>query len=200
MRSKQICLQFHSFPSTHLFAPRIRVTFTIADLQSLTEEDDYNDPALDDEFEEGSQGRSNRGESSSNDPSAEEDVEPAYPARLNVTIEKSGKGAMHIETVSQDGLIQIENVSYFRKPELAEANSAEKDWARQNLYIGPPFRNLDSDLQMMLERYLDERGVNAELAMFVPEYIDFKEQREYVTWLKGKRRSYCSRQDTKDPC
>jgi complement component 1 Q subcomponent-binding protein len=181
MRSKSIPLKVIPSPLT---CARIRVTFTIADLQSLTEEDDYNDPALDDELDEGSQGRSNRGESSSNDPS-DEDVEPAYPARLNVTIEKPGKGAMHIETVSQDGLIQIENVSYFRKPELADANTAEKDWARQNLYIGPPFRNLDSDLQMMLERYLDERGVNAELAMFVPEYIDFKEQREYVTWLKG---------------
>ena len=38
----------------------------------------------------------------------------------------------------------------------------------------------------MLERYLDERGINTELALWVPEYIDFKEQREYIDWLSSR--------------
>ena len=38
----------------------------------------------------------------------------------------------------------------------------------------------------MLERYLDERGVNSQLATFVPDYVDYKEQREYVQWLESK--------------
>jgi complement component 1 Q subcomponent-binding protein len=58
--------------------------------------------------------------------------------------------------------------------------------ARQHVYAGPPFGNLDSDLQAMLERYLDERGINAQLATFVPDYIDYKEQREYVQWLESE--------------
>ena len=43
---------------------------------------------------------------------------------------------------------------------------------------------LDVD-RMLLERYLDERGVNTALAIFVPDYIDMKEQKEYVRWLEN---------------
>ena len=115
-----------------------------------------------------------------------EEEEPSFPARLNVMIEKAGKGTLQIETTAQDGEIAIDNVYYFKDAELADAKTAELDWKRRNLYEGPPFANLDEDLQVLLERYLDERGVNTALAMWVPEYIDFKEQREYLNWLSSK--------------
>jgi complement component 1 Q subcomponent-binding protein len=53
------------------------------------------------------------------------------------------------------------------------------------MYAGPPFGNLDEDLQVLFERYLDERGINTSLALFVPDYIDFKEQKEYLSWLEN---------------
>lgn len=112
--------------------------------------------------------------------------EPSFPARVNVMIEKKGKGTLQIETTAQDGEIVIDNVYYFANTELADAQTAELDWKRRNLYEGPPFANLDEDLQVLLERYLDERGVNPALALWVPEYIDFKEQREYLNWLSSK--------------
>lgn len=118
-------------------------------------------------------------------PRGEED-EPSFPARVNVMIEKVGKGTLQIETTAQDGEIVIDNVYFFKNAELADAKTAELDWKRRNLYEGPPFANLDEDLQVLLERYLDERGVNTALAMWVPEYIDFKEQREYLNWLSSK--------------
>lgn len=115
--------------------------------------------------------------------------EPSFPARVNVTIEKAGKpGAMQIETIAQDGEIVIDNIYYFPKAELADAKTADLDWSRRNLYTGPPFGNLDEDLQVLLEKFLDERGVNTALALWVPEYIDFKEQREYLSWLSSKPR------------
>lgn len=117
---------------------------------------------------------------------SEEDDEPTFPARVNVMIEKAGRGTLQIETTAQDGNIAIDNVYYFRDAELADAKTAELDWKRRNLYEGPPFGNLDEDLQVLLERYLDERGVNTALAMWVPEYIDFKEQREYLDWLSSE--------------
>lgn len=80
------------------------------------------------------------------------DFEPSFPARVNVTVEKPGNGALLIQSVAQDGLFQIEEVSYFSQPELAHAQTAEKDWSRQSLYAGPPFENLDEDLQTFLER------------------------------------------------
>lgn len=116
----------------------------------------------------------------------DQNQEPSFPARVNITIEKPGKGAMQIETVAQDGEIDIENVYYFTKGELADAKTAELDWSKRNLYSGPPFGNLDEELQILLERYLDERGINTAMALWVPEYIDFKEQREYLDWLSSK--------------
>ena len=112
--------------------------------------------------------------------------EPSFPARVNVVIEKPGKGTLQIETTAQDGEIAIDNVYFFKDGALADAKTAELDWKRKDLYEGPPFGNLDEDLQVLLERYLDERGVNTALALWVPEYIDFKEQREYLGWLESE--------------
>lgn len=200
------CEQF-LLPGTNICDVSIRVTFTVADLQNLSESEQLGDEALEDELDgiEDSQSRGavNKGRDGnikvapedrvapSDQPEGaeegfEDENEPSYPARVNVTIEKPGKGAVHVETVAQDGLIQIENVSYFVKPELANAQTAEKEWSRQSLYSGPPFGNLDEDLQLLFERYLDERGIDNGLATFIPDYVDFKEQKEYVGWLSSK--------------
>ena len=120
-------------------------------------------------------------------PSSEEvAAEPGFPTRINVTIQKPGRGCMRVETIAEDGVIQIDNVYYYQNAELADAQTADLDWAKRNVYAGPPFGNLDEDLQVLLERYLDERGINTSLALFVPDYVDFKEQREYLRWLSGK--------------
>lgn len=205
-----------------LISSRIRVSFSIADLNAMDQDqDDFGeDKALYDEdpgeIPESAQsggantkGIINQGKMkdgnikvapedsiapadreelmddespSGGDPSAE----PSFPARVNVMIEKKGRGTLQIETTAQDGEIVIDNVCYFTNTELADAQTAELDWKRRNLYEGPPFGNLDEDLQVLLERYLDERGVNTALALWVPEYIDFKEQREYLNWLSSK--------------
>ena len=120
-------------------------------------------------------------------PSGEEGAEePSIPMRVNVTIQKPGKGCMQVETIAEDGMIQIDNVFYYQDAELADAQTADLNWSKRNLYAGPPFGNLDEDLQVLLERYLDERGINTSLALFVPDYVDFKEQREYLNWLSSK--------------
>lgn len=107
----------------------------------------------------------------------------SFPARVNIIIEKANKGAMAVETIAQDGQVIIDNVYYYKDAALAHAKTAEVSHKRQELYVGPPFGNLDEDLQVVLERYLDERGINTALALFVPDYIDMKEQKEYLTWL-----------------
>lgn len=201
---------------------RIRVTFSIADLNAMEQDPDQysDDNAQYDEPEEDvvpetqsggaqskgtiNQGRAkdgnfdvvpedrvgavNQSEARGDESASEDDPnqEPSFPARINVIIEKAGKGALQVETIAQDGEISIENVSYFPQAELADANTAELDWSKRNIYSGPPFGNLDEDLQMLLERYLDERGINTALALWVPEYIDFKEQREYLRWLSSE--------------
>lgn len=117
----------------------------------------------------------------------EEQQEASFPAHVHVRVTRDGhKGALAIEAVAQDGDMVIENVFFYSQAELADAKTAELDWKRRNLYTGPPFGNLDEDLQILLERYLDERGINTSMALFVPDYIDYKEQKEYVRWLGRK--------------
>jgi len=184
---------------------RIRITFSIADLNSIDPEAyaedkaqyDEDDDLLPSDLQSGAQSKGTQaGAASENSvsPSDQEDMdgessgvadeEPSFPARMNITIEKDGAtGALQVETVAQDGVINIENVYYFKQSELADAKTAEQDWSRRLMYTGPPYGNLDQDLQVLLERYLDERGINTALALWVPEYIDFKEQKEYLHWL-----------------
>lgn len=114
-----------------------------------------------------------------------DEQEQSFPARVNVVVTKPGKGALAIECIAQDGMIVIENTYYYADAAHAIAKTPEKMAERQDMYVGPPFSNLDEDLQVLLERYLEERGVNAALAIFVPDYIDMKEQREYLRWLSN---------------
>jgi complement component 1 Q subcomponent-binding protein len=39
------------------------------------------------------------------------------------------------------------------------------------------FDHLDTNVQEEFERYLDERGIGGDLALFVPEYAEYKEQK-----------------------
>lgn len=200
---------------------RIRISFTIADLSAMNEDDQYGDDNAQFDEEEShlsnnqsggaqSKGTIDQGQTldgnlnvtpedrvapadqtndespGAEDANSEEDPEPAFPSRINVTIEKTGKGALRIDATAEDGQISVHNVLFYPKSELASAETAELDWSASELYSGPPFGNLDQDLQLLLERYLDERGINTELALWIPDYIDFKEQREYVNWLSSK--------------
>ena len=115
--------------------------------------------------------------------SEEQSQEPSFPAHVHVTIERPGKGALQIETIAQDGLMVIDSVLYYKDAKLLEPKTPEQETAAFKAYTGPPFGNLDEDLQVLFERYLDERGINTTLALFIPEYIDFKEQKEYLSWL-----------------
>ncbi|TAQ85844.1 hypothetical protein B7494_g5849 [Chlorociboria aeruginascens] len=168
---------------------KIRISFSIADLNSYDAESDFPDRALGDE--EDQDGANQEDKQASEDAAAEadgEEVEPeeiAFEARASIVIEKPGKGALSIETTAQNGQIIIDNVYYYADATHATAKTAEKALERMNKYLGPPFANLDEDLQILIDRYLDERGINSALAVFIPDYIDMKEQKEYTTWLSN---------------
>lgn len=172
---------------------KITVSFSIAD---ITNYDPYNeDPALEDEEDlaeelpnSGKQGtRQNPEEDLDEDAEQEFDEEPAAPINLSILIEKPGKtpGALNIDATAQDGNVVVENLFYFEDAAVAKVESPEAAQRRADVYPGPPFGSLDDDLQVIVERFLEERGVNQSLAVFVPDYVDVKEQREYVRWLSN---------------
>jgi len=141
----------------------IRVMFSIVDVENETPE-----------FEEEENGSG----------SEDEGAGSIFPVRCSVTITKPN-GAMSIEAVAQDGVFSIENISFYKDAALATDLTPEADWKRRSLYIGPQFEHLDVSVQEELEKYLLERGIGEELALFVPEYAEWKEQKEYVGWLKN---------------
>ncbi|KAF8269480.1 mitochondrial glycoprotein [Lactarius quietus] len=98
-----------------------------------------------------------------------EDTEGSYPLRCSLTVTKSSvPGALSIDALATD-------------------LTAEADWKRRGLYIGPQFETLDLSLQEEFEKFLRERGINESLAFFVPEYAQYKEQKEYVGgWAKSR--------------
>ena len=116
----------------------------------------------------------------------DDSMEPGFAVRVNVTVTKPNGQALQLETIAEDGTFEIENVYHFASADLAEAKTVDKDFARQNIYAGPPFSNLDDSLQILFHRYLEERGVDTALAEFIPGYIYEKEQKEYLKWLDSK--------------
>lgn len=71
----------------------------------------------------------------------------------------------------------LDNVSYYPSVALGTELTAEADWKRRGLYLGPQFDTLDVAVQEQFERYLQERAINESLALFIPEYAELKEQK-----------------------
>jgi complement component 1 Q subcomponent-binding protein len=77
----------------------------------------------------------------------------------------------------QEGTFIVDNISFYADGKLGTELTAEADWKRRGLYIGPQFDTLDVGVQEEFEKFLQERGVNENLALFIPEYSESKEQK-----------------------
>lgn len=169
---------------------KITVTFSLADLANYDPEMYDEDTALGDEDVDGSRTPASQDARGAADLADDvEDMsgagEASIPCRLNIVIEKNGKGALNIEATAQDGGIMVDNMHYYSDASMAHSTTAEVSHKAQDVYPGPPFGSLDEDLQVLMERYLEERGITQALAVFVPDYMDMKEQKEYIAWLNN---------------
>lgn len=147
----------------------------------MEDEENFDEDAL-----QNSNKQSARSTEAEEDIESEEDIEDAAtPISLTITIEKPGKtsGVMTIDATAANGGIVVDNMHYFDDAKIAKVESPEAAHKRAEIYPGPPFGTLDDDLQVMVERYLEERGISQTLAVFVPDYVDVKEQKEYLRWL-----------------
>ncbi|GAB0132546.1 hypothetical protein EsDP_00000979 [Epichloe bromicola] len=169
---------------------KITVSFSIAD---ITNYDPYTEDAAleDEEFDESAQSpnkqANGRPEEDVDEMEDELDDEAAAPINLSIVVEKPGKtaGALNIDATAQDGNIVVENMFFYEDAKVAKIDSPESAQKRADVYPGPPFGSLDEDLQVLMERFLEERGITQALAVFVPDYVDVKEQQEYLRWLSN---------------
>lgn len=107
-------------------------------------------------------------------------------ANLNVVLEnKNTNSAISVEILFKldDGSLYIESLTPYKTAEEALSESAEAEALRQIAYHGPAFSNLDESLQTAFEDYLRSLGVNETMADFLVSYSEFKENKEYFTWL-----------------
>lgn len=107
-------------------------------------------------------------------------------ANVTVVVSKEGRSTLGFELLMniQEGSFYVDSVTPYQGDNVALPESAEADAQRDAVYHGPPFSNLDEQLQESLEVFLESRGINEDLASFIGTYSEFKENNEYVDWLK----------------
>ena len=123
----------------------------------------------------------------------DEDIEEEF----SVTVMKNGK-QLEFFCVTDGELIEIQHVQYegFEWNEGRGGEGSAEDSTEgeedvlfdeefdDNNYPGPHFEDLDKGVQDAFLSYLEERGINAELADYIIEKRIDKEQREYTSWLQ----------------
>lgn len=125
---------------------------------------------------------------------AEETVEeeesestPSFPVNLVVLVSKKegskDLGTMECSVTLEGESFFIDNVSFDQSSNLMADETAEADWQRRAMFGGPVFGELDEGLQETFHQYLEERGFDDALSDFIVNYIEFKEQKEYMRWL-----------------
>lgn len=92
-------------------------------------------------------------------------------------MQSTGPGALNIDALCQEGAFLVDNVSFYSDAAIGTDLTADADWKRRGLFIGPQFDTLDVSVQEEFERFLQERGIDERLASFVLEYSEHKEQK-----------------------
>ncbi|KAK3817081.1 MAG: mitochondrial glycoprotein [Linnemannia elongata] len=160
----------------------IKIVFSVSDINSADDEEELD---LEDDLEDNSHQGKESLSASGDDEEEGDDLESlTFPVRCLITITKPGAGSISIDTVAQDGAFIVESISNIKDSALAATSTAEADWEKRGLYSGPPFAELDENLQVEFEKYLEERQIDGDLANFVPNYVFHKDQVEYTHWLK----------------
>lgn len=146
---------------------KIQVSFHCQDtLEVVGDEDDADDDGHDSGYD-----------------SEDEIDETSSPVRFTVTVSKAGK-SLNFACFSEYGEVKIEGISTtaFSSVEHVHENQGQLP---KTEYQGPDFNELAEDLQEALVVYLDEEcGVNSDVAAFVAMASDFREELNYVDFLK----------------
>lgn len=101
------------------------------------------------------------------------DEDLKYGINFTVTIKK--KNSEMIAHCVADSTI---NVVSLKVSPVGDENDEQR-------YKGPPFENLSQAMQNALTNFLEDRKVDANLSSFILLYSQYKEQKEYVQWLKS---------------
>mmetsp|Transcript_2934 Transcript_2934/g.4259 ORF Transcript_2934/g.4259 Transcript_2934/m.4259 type:complete len:293 (-) Transcript_2934:143-1021(-) len=109
-------------------------------------------------------------------PDDEDHEEASSPVKFDVMISRAGK-VLHLSCTSENAEPMIDGVAILPSEESIEDG---------DLYRGPLLEDLPEDVKDAFDIYLQEEcGVNEDVAAFIAMYADYREQIEYINWLKG---------------
>ncbi|KAJ1725389.1 Mitochondrial acidic protein mam33 [Coemansia erecta] len=114
-----------------------------------------------------------------------EDTPEDFPICFTATFAKPGAPVLHMELECEEGEIGVDHMKFLPDEESAIAGTTEKDWARRQVYCGPIYGQLSDDLKENIDEFLAERNVDTALTLFMQDFIEYKEQGEYLNWLKS---------------
>ena len=107
--------------------------------------------------------------------------EAAVPFRFEILVSKAGNTLL-LNCISSGGETTVDGATMSTEDiETIQANGVNRDQ-----YQGPEFPELAEDLQDAFQEFVfSELGVNEDVSAFVSMYADYKEQLEYVSFLKN---------------
>lgn len=159
-------------------SPSEKVTITFNILDDITGEDD--DEYWNDEEEDEGEGESAKPSTPADSEVDDEDDddeamdEPAF--EFTASIKKGGEELVFDCEARSEVTI--------RRVLLVPSGGSVDDYSS---YMGPVFDELEPDMQTAFHDYLEARGINDDLSSFICMYSDAKEQKEFVSWMKGVR-------------
>lgn len=174
---EEIQCAVESDPPTQDVKPAGTIPFEIEDLpgiQTITLQRQYGNEEIKVEVMSGDVGDDNDEENSGSDTNS-------GGIQVNLTVSVSKGGGPFLEFICSgysDG-VSIEGMAVKQK------QTTELDAVDPLPYEGPPFNDLDENLQKGFNKYLEVRGITPSLSNYLCEYMINKESKEYTNWLKN---------------
>jgi complement component 1 Q subcomponent-binding protein len=144
----------------------VRITFDAADVVELDDDyvnEDDQEPELD----------------TINEEEEEEETDDELPGirfKVHISSKKDNQG-LEFDCLASSH-VTVESMSFLN--DINDANNEENS----KRYLGPDFIDLEPDLQEQFYEFLAQHHIDDDLARFIVEYADFKEQKEYLSFLE----------------
>ncbi|XP_062086903.1 uncharacterized protein At2g39795, mitochondrial [Humulus lupulus] len=101
-----------------------------------------------------------------------DDVE--FHISMIVNISKEGSGHM----------VEIMCSAWTEEIEIGSVSIRKQENVPAKPYPGPVFKELDDELQNSLYDFLEARGINDQLAVFLHKYMKNKDKTEFIKWME----------------
>ncbi|OMH83386.1 Mitochondrial acidic protein MAM33 [Zancudomyces culisetae] len=165
----------------------IKVRFSINDIFDQQLQEEHTEKFEDYMEEEEGQNKQKQEQEEETTEQEEEEGMDNFDVNFVVTITKENSPiTLYFDLIAEDGLIGFKRIMTFDKnKKTALQQSVEGEFARGTSYFGPVYGQLSEDLKDNIDEYLESRGIDSSLVYFIQDYIEFKEQNEYYSWLNN---------------